>query len=41
MVAVAAARLLPAQQHRALSLFDIPPAALWGELSDQAEQSWL
>jgi len=40
-VMLAAARLLPAQQHRALSLFDIPPAALWGELSDQAEQAWL
>jgi diaminopimelate dehydrogenase len=38
---LAAARLLPSAKHRAYSLFDIPPAALWGELSAQAEHSWL
>jgi diaminopimelate dehydrogenase len=40
-VMLAAARLLPSRRHAAFSLLDIPPAALWGERREQAEQQWL
>ena len=38
---LAVTRLLPSPRHGAFSLLDIPPAALWGELQLQAEQTWL
>lgn len=40
-IMLAAARLLPTRRHEVFSLFDIPPAALWGELRGSAEQQWL
>jgi diaminopimelate dehydrogenase len=38
---LAVSRLLPGRRHGAFSLLEIPPAALWGELQLQAEQTWL
>lgn len=40
-IMVAAARALKRKGHRAYSLFDLPPRALWGMLAGHAEKEWI
>lgn len=39
-VMVAAARVLSQCEHRAYSLFELPPGALWGSLQHEIEREW-